>query len=37
VLAAIRYTVIRYGECWPPFGTQSLGMDSAGRYSVRSH
>jgi hypothetical protein len=37
VLAATRYTVIRYGQCWSLFGTQSLGMDSAVRYSVHSH
>jgi hypothetical protein len=29
-------TLIRYGQCWSLFGTQSLGMDSAGRYWVQS-
>ena len=25
-MAAIGYTVIRYGQCWPFLGTQLLGM-----------
>ena len=36
LLAVIQYTVFRYVDCWTLFGTQYLGMDSAGRYSVHS-
>ena len=36
MLAAIGYTIIRYGQCWPLLGTQLLGMVvlAAIRYTV---